>query len=263
MSEKKQLLEESTIRRFMKLANIKPLAEGEGLSRDRDFAGIGKEGRKHAGDATVPLREKKKPFPPEEEEKVEEGYDEGDVDPMHEEEDPAAEAPADDMGADMGGDMGADAGGMGDEMGAEGGDDVKAKVQALADAVNGLLQSLGKGELEVDIDTGAEEAGEGGEDMGADMGGEEPPAGEEEEEGAPMMEADLEEDEALAEELTRRVAARLMREMKSGKGGWLIKKPHVTPKKAMPSHPVGKGKKATPFAKAAPKKVAPKAGHKK
>lgn len=259
MSEKKQLLEESTIRRFMKLANIKPLAEGEGLSRDRDFAGIGKEGRKHAGDATVPLREKKKPFPPEEEEKVEEGYDEGDVDPMHEEEDPAAEAPADDMGADMGGeDMGAD---MGGDMGAEGGDDVKAKVQALADAVNGLLQSLGKGDLEVDIDTGAE-GGEGEADMGAEEPpAEEPPAGEEEEEGAPVME--VEDDDALAEELTRRVAARLMREMKSGKGGWLIKKPHVTPKKAMPSHPVGKGKKATPFAKAAPKKVAPKAGHKK
>lgn len=257
MSEKKQLLEESTIRRFMKLANIKPLAESD--KPERDFAGVsGKSARKFAGKAErgIPLREEDE----EKEEKVEEGYDEGDVDPMHEEEDPAADAPADDMGADMGGeDMGAD---MGGDMGAEGGDDVKAKVQALADAVNGLLQSLGKGDLEVDIDTGAEEAGEGGEDMGGEeMGAEEPPAGEEEEEGAPMME--VEDDDALAEELTRRVAARLMKEMKSGKGGWLIKKPHVTPKKAMPSHPVGKGKKAAPFASPAPKKVAPKAGKKK
>jgi hypothetical protein len=258
MSEKKQLLEESTIRRFMKLANIKPLAESD--KPERDFAGVsGKSARKFAGKAErgIPLREEE-----EEEEVKKEGYvEEGE--PMYEEED-AAEPPADDAGMDMGGDMGADAGGMGDEMGAEGGDDVKAKVQALADAVNGLLQSLGKGDLEVDIDAGAgEDAGAEGDMGGEELPAEEPPAGEEEEEGAPMMEVELEEDDALAEELTRRVAARLMKEMKSGKGGWLIKKPHVTPKKAMPSHPVGKGKKAAPFNKAAPKKVAPKAGHKK
>ena len=137
MSDKKKLLEESTIRRFMKLANIKPLNEMEG-----NFAGgapMHDEARFAGGGRPAPggMRE----------ELEEEGMEEEEV--GGEEEAPEA-LPAPEMG------------------GAEGGG-LKAKVESLVDAFNALLEELPDMEgTEIGVEDAEHEAGEeehGGEEM--------------------------------------------------------------------------------------------------
>lgn len=235
MSDKK-LLEESTIRRFQTLANIKPLnvlEEGKKKSASKGKEDKPAGGRKTAS-AMKPEDSEKRAAGKELEESIEEEtLEEETVEEMF-----MGEAEGEEAGGDMGGEMGG-----GEEAGGEGGDDVKPEVEALVSALNGLLAKVGKGELEVDVEAG-EEGGEG-EEAGGEEGGEE-----EEEEGAVMeakkkkekeemmkeakkkksaekekeeegvyesLDLQVEDDEALAEELTRRVAARLVAEMKKAK----------------------------------------------
>lgn len=235
MSDKK-LLEESTIRRFQTLANIKPLnVLDEGKKKP---ASKGKEekpaGGRKTSSAMKPEDSEKRAAGKELEESLEEEtLEEETVEEMF-----MGEAEGEEAGGDM--DMGADMGG-GEEAGGEGGDDVKPEVEALVSALNGLLAKVGKGELEVDVEAGGE-----GEEAGGEAGGEEeapvmevkkkkeekkekeemmkeakkkkPAEKEKEEEGVyESLDLQVEDDEALAEELTRRVAARLVAEMKKAK----------------------------------------------
>jgi len=234
MSDKK-LLEEGTVRRFMELANIKPLntiAEGkkkkEGLKEKEEKpakgmkpAAGGRPGASGMDPATAAkAKAGKKGAAVEEsiEESIEETVEENFI----------GEAEGEEAGGEMA-DMGADMGDMGGDMGGgeEGGDSKKPAVQKIIDGLNELLADSG---LEVDM----EKEGGGGE--GEEAGGE---AGEEgmleaygkkkmeekkpsaEEEGVyESLNLEVEDDEALAEELTRRVAARLVAEMKKGGGKW-------------------------------------------
>ena len=169
MSDKK-LLEESTIRRFQTLANIKPLnVLEEGKKKP---ASKGKEEKPAGG------RKTSSAMKPEDSEKraagkeLEEGLEEETVEEMYMDQTEGEEKYMEEAeGEEAGGDM--DMGG-GEEAGGEGGDDVKPEVEALVSALNGLLAKVGKGELEVDVEAGAE----GGE--GEEAGGEEE---------APVMEA--------------------------------------------------------------------------
>jgi hypothetical protein len=102
----------------------------------------------------------------------------------------------------------------------EGGESSAAEEFAtqLMDLVNGFLAQSGSSK-KVTQEPGGEE-----DTMGGEPEGEEPPEGEEEEEleeGGLFEGLLVEDDEALAEELTRRVAARLVREMKAHKSGHL------------------------------------------
>ena len=263
MSDKKKLLEESTIRRFMKLANIKPLNEMEGT-----FAGgapMHDEARFAGGGRPAPggMREEL------EEEGVEEEVG-------GEEEAPEA-LPAPEMG------------------GAEGGG-LKAKVESLVDAFNALLEELPDMEgTEIGVEDSEHEAGEeehGGEEMEEEGSlyeelEEEGITEELEEEGQVKEEGKhkwkqeegkkhhkgvkeegkhkgmkeegkkkMEEKkklnkEDLAEELTRRVAARLMAEMT--KHSKFVKKGTTGPKAL-----TGAGTKSHgPVKGHGPKKVAP------
>jgi hypothetical protein len=247
MSEKK-LLEEGAVRRFMQLANIKPLNENEAAGgRGLGFT-RGENGRALAVEAL------------EEEGQVEEGWS------MEEAEEPGM---APEMGDELGG---------GEETGMEGGD-IKSALEQIKAGLNALLGHLPEsGGEEFDLE---DESGE--EEEPAELGGEEEDEGlheELEEEGLyeeleeEGLEEDLEEEgkkveekkhygkhgkkmeekkhakkhgkkeeleeEALAEELTRRVAARLVAEMKKGGAGI---------------------KQGAPFNKAAPKSKS--AGHKR
>ena len=299
MSEK-NLLEESTIRRFMKLANIPAvksdlLSEGKGagqdpaggrgfgVTRDEDRGnlgpngqGYGKGGKKpsHGGAIKPKGGPKLKEAYKEEEgkEKMEEVEDlEEELELEAADDEGAAEMPAPEMGDEMGGD---ELGLGGDEStGEEEGGDIEADVEEIASRLTSILSKMGSSK-EVAVEKEPEAGGQDGPGIGADMGGEEE---------APMMESDeleeelyesleVDDDEQLAEELTRRVAARLVAEMKKAKeekgkgkkeelkkkkveegkgaGNWLKK---VSPAKKPKGHPVGTGKKATPFTKAAKK----------
>ena len=267
MSDKK-LLEEGTVRRFMELANIKPLntlseaakkpaakpaAEEPAAKDPAAKEPAGGKGRKG-------LKENERPgvtFMREDDPNATSGV-------MHEEE------AMGDMSA-----VGGEAGGMGggEEAGVEGGEGLKPAVQKIIDGLNELLADSG---LEVDMEK--EEGGEGEE---APEAGEEEEE-EEEEEGTvyekkemeegygkkkmeekkkmkpaeeEKMEEDLqleelqvEDDEALAEELTRRVAARLVAEMKKAKkgmtegGSW-----GAPPKTKGKAAPKGHGPSKKPF----------------
>jgi hypothetical protein len=293
MSEK-NLLEESTIRRFMKLANIPAvksdlLSEGKGagqdpaggrgfgVTRDEDRGnlgpngqGYGKGGKKPSHGGAIKPKGKLKEVELDEEETVEEELELEAAD-----DEGAAEMPAPEMGADMGGD---DLGMGGDEStGEEEGGDIEADVEEIATRLTSILAKMGSSKevaVEKEPEAQVDEEGYGGmpssgEDEGAMMESDEL-----EEELYESLEVD--DDERLAEELTRRVAARLVAEMKKAKeqkgkgkgkkeeekgkkkkveegkgaGNWLKK---VAPAKKPTGHPVGTGKKATPFTKAAKK----------
>jgi hypothetical protein len=292
MSEK-NLLEESTIRRFMKLANIPAvksdlLSEGKGagqdpaggrgfgVTRDEDRGnlgpngqGYGKGGKKPSHGGAIKPKGKLKEVELDEEETVEEELELEAAD-----DEGAAEMPAPEMGADMGGD---DLGMGGDEStGEEEGGDIEADVEEIASRLSSILAKMGSSKevaVEKEPEAQVDEEGYGGMPSGEDEGA--------------MMESDeleeelyesleVDDDERLAEELTRRVAARLVAEMKKAKeqkgkgkgkkeeekgkkkkveegkgaGNWLKK---VAPAKKPTGHPVGTGKKATPFTKAAKK----------
>lgn len=252
----KKLLEESTIRRFMELANIKPtesrmLSEGQGqrmpfpVRKDR----AGKE------DDTRMVRE--------EEEKVEEAseYEEG----MDLEE---AEGEGEEEAPEM----------AGDEMGAgmEGGD-LESAVEQLVSAMNGVLSAAGMSDKTVELDSGeGEEAGM--EDMGGEGEGEEeaPEAGGDElaesvqlvddsminrlvqRVSDRLMSESVEvEDNDMVETLLQRVSARLVaearrsRELAEGKSGWGKHGMHASAAKSK-SSTKGKGagkKQGAPFNK--------------
>jgi hypothetical protein len=251
MSDKKKLLEEGTIRRFQTLANIKPLnseysevleeaskkkaAPAGGERHHAGGRGVGGHGRdkmeekkKHAGDEAVEEAKYSEEESMEEakyaeEESLEEaghsyeegsyGYEEAAM-PMAEEE----------------------------ETGGEGGEGMTAEieddVEEIAARLSSILSKVGSSK-EVDTE---EEGGAEAEPM--DMGAPEEEEGsmmeakkkgphhgkkmEEKKQGRAEEEKEkkkkgvhegLDEEEALAEELTRRVAARLVAEMRAAKAG--------------------------------------------
>lgn len=231
MSDKK-LLEEGTIRRFMELANIKPV--GNGLLEEK---------KKPAAKPAKAGEEGKEP--------VKEGY----VDEVKMEEEAVEEAVSsmeekyhEEGLEEAEGEMETAAPAEGGESG------VRA---ALEDIKNGVDKLLGMIEGASDLGMEVEDEEEGGEEMGGEMpsmGGEEEAMKDEEglaemkhagkhgakvkahkkggkvqeakkEEEESLEESAEEEEEALAEELTRRVAARLVAEMKKGGGAWGSKPP--------------------------------------
>ena len=241
MSEKK-LLEEGAVRRFMQLANIKPLNENEAAGSRGLGLTRGDNGRALAVEAL------------EEEGQVEEGWN------LEEAEEGPEAAP--EMGAGLGG---------GEETGMEGGE-IKSALEQIKAGLNKLIGHLpeaGGEEFDLEDEPGEEEPmALGGDEEGDEELEEEGLYEELEEEGleealeeegykadekkphvkkmeekkkphAKKHSEELEE-EALAEELTRRVAARLMAEMKKGGAGL---------------------KQGAPFNKAAPKSKS--AGHKR
>jgi len=218
----KRLLNEDTTRKFMKLANLKPHTENflEKVEEACSGHGPGKEVKPGANKATGRwLKEEEEVS--EDAEITEEGFlSEQDPEeelppeevPMDEPVDdapPLEDEPVDDLGGDAGGDL-----------------DVTAIVQAVTDALAQELDSQGH---PVDIDV---EGGEGGEELPpeeplGDEGGEElppeEPAGEEEED--PVLEdfdsagisVEEELDEEYLNEVTRRVARRLLEKTKNNK----------------------------------------------
>lgn len=235
MSDKKTLLEESTIRRFQALANIKSLnvlEEGKKKKEEKkeekkekveEAAEVKPAGGRKTASGMKPEDSAKRAAGKE----LEENLEEETVEEMF-----MGEAEGEEAGGEM--DMGG-----GEEAGGEGGDDVKPEVEALVSALNNLLSKVGKGELEVDVEAGGEGEGEAPEAGGAEEEGV-MEAKKKEEEGYGMKEEakkkkkedkkeeegmyealdlEVQDDEALAEELTRRVAARLVAEMKKAKKG--------------------------------------------
>jgi len=191
MSNKKTLLNEGTIRRFMALANMDNLAESY---LDRYEVNEGEE----------------------DEEEVEEGMDvakdddEKELDEMRlGEEEEEIEMGAEEPAAEPEMELGMDAPEEEPADGADGADEamVKKLVDAIAGAIEqetGVEVAVEGGEEEAELDLGApEEGGEEEVEMGAEEeGGEEPPMG------------DLEEDEnfdAYIAEVTRRVAKRIIK----------------------------------------------------
>lgn len=244
MSDKK-LLEESTIRRFMQLANIKPVA---GLIEEKKAHG----GKHEAGESKAEEKAEhgKGHKSEKKEKKVEESLEE-----MHGMKEEGTSMPVSDHGmsvADEGHyeEEGLEEAGMEGGEG-EGGGDVRAALEQIKAGVDMLLGMIEGG---AGVELGVEEepeAGEGEEEGGMEdeeeayheEEGLEEAAHEEakmEEEGLeekkgmpPALKAAMEkkkgkkpeeekkmEEEALAEELTRRVAARLVAEMKKGGGKW-------------------------------------------
>ena len=224
----KRLLNEDTTRKFMKLANLKPHTESFLEKVEEGSApkghGPGKQVQPGANKATGRwLKEEEEVTEDtevtEEAEVTEEGFlseqePEDELPPEDEpmddapplDDEPVMDEPVDDLGGDAGGDL-----------------DVTAIVQAVTDALAQELDSQGH---PVDIDV---EGGEGGEELPpeeplGDEGGEElppeEPAGEEEE---PVLEdfdsagitVEEELDEEYLNEITRRVAQRLLEKTKN------------------------------------------------
>ena len=213
----KELLNESEIRKMMKIANLTPLAGGV-ISRLNETYGMEQdsleedkhedpaEGMKHAGKDKDP---------------VEEGlYEDDATEDMH------AGAPDDDLGLDAAGDdAGDDAGGAGDAPVDVDPDMAKDIVMDILDMVmDAAKEKLGDAAPEAEIDA------DGGDDMGLDAAGDDAPLdmgpeAEEAEAGlapSPEMSAPddeekppMEEDDTLGEEfvneVTRRVARRLIK----------------------------------------------------
>jgi len=192
---RKTLLNESEIRRFMKLASINPLKEGSYMPGQHDKG----------------QREKKKMRNEAEEETMDEGLFE------QEEEDVTVDMDAEET-APMG--MGDEPAipeepapmGMGDEGGM--GED---KEEKFANIVNDLADLLG---LDAEVEVGGEE--EGGDAAGIEGGEPVEPVDAPEAEGEDEEEADEEEEgvvmeseEEIIAEVARRVAARLLKEKKT------------------------------------------------
>lgn len=254
----KKLLEESTIRRFMQLANIKPtesgvLTEGTqagGRTATTDDGQSSGATPTRGVKGTQTMAEKKKHPKKMEQEDLEENVDE-DLEEGYHQEEGLDEAEGEEGGEETPMDLGA-----GDEMGADSeGGDLESAVEQLVSAMNGVLAAAGMSDKTVELDSG--EGEEGSEDMES-----EPEAGmkDEQPESGRMMEADsveedLEEsielvDDTLVEKLLQRVSARLVaearksRELAESKNGW----GKQGMKKA--KKPNGKGAgKGTPFTK--------------
>jgi len=224
MSDKKQLLEEGTIRRFMELANIKPLNTME--------SGVIEEAAKKPAAKKPAAEEPVKEGYAAEEESLEEADSMEEMGTKAHSEKPATMEEAE-----------------GEMEGGDHGEQVRAALEEIKSGVDKLVSMIeGAGGVGFEVEEEPEGGGEEAPEM-PEMGGEE--EGEEKEEASLEEKKEMEEEsmeEALAEELTRRVAARLMREAKKGavakKGGnWLAKPSHAKPPKAKGS-PVKGG---TPF----------------
>ncbi len=233
----KKLLEEATIRRFMKLANIAPTEKGvltEGTMK------VKLSGQEPAGGRAAFPMASQGVRGPVREEAEEEMKKEGWMKEADEEE-AAPEADAADMGDMAGDDMGAPA---------EGGD-LESAVASVVDALNGLLAAAGMEDKEVELDSGSEEGGEEAAGMEDEMAAPMAEAKEEEEKEGKKEEEEeeLEEsielvDDTLIEKLVQRVSARLVAEArkqkdaklaeakKGGAGNWLAKPKHSKPPKA-------------------------------
>ena len=197
MSNKKTLLNEGTIRRFMKLANMGGLAESY-LDRHEIEEGEHKD-EEEVEEGMRPAKE---------DDEVEEGM-RGLA--KHDDEEPAMrdlEEEEEEMELDMGAEAELDAP---DEAPAEEGGADEAMVKKLVDAIAGAIEqetgvevAVEGGDEEPELDLGApEEGGEEELEMGAELGGEEP-----------AMRDDVMEDEdfdAYIAEVTRRVAKRIIK----------------------------------------------------
>lgn len=234
MSDKK-LLEESAIRRFQALANIKPIGNGlleeaakKKPAEEKPAKGAAAKGEAAEGETAKKVT--KESYAVTAEEAVEEAQH-GGMEEKYQEE-TMHEAEGEEME-------------MAEPAAEEGGDDIRAALEDIKKGVDALLGKIeGASDLgfEVEDEEAGEEGGEGEEmpempEMGKEESLEE---AESEEKKHPM------EEEALAEELTRRVAARLVAEMKKGKkggGNWLAK-PSAAPKPKSKGSPTKGG---TPF----------------
>jgi len=207
----KKLLSESTIRKFMKLANIEPLANDFLTETGAGLASKGTVGQ----DPSLVKEEKLE----EGEEIVEEGMyeqEEEELDDMPADDMPVDDMPADDMPVD---DMPVDAG-MAE-------DDIEGLVVAIADAIEShtgvAVDVAGDEEAAPEMDAPAPEGEEGGEELPAPEGDEE----EEVLEGFDMIDEDevinetfrrvksrlrkMQKEEQLLESLTNKIHARLSR----------------------------------------------------
>jgi len=180
---KKKLLEEGTVRQFMKLANLKPLASGF-------INEMGYDNKSMHGDENLYEQEEEE-FPPEPEDAA--------MDMAADE-----EAPMDDMDMEMDAEEGGALAGVSEEV-------VEELIGVVADA---LASATG---IDIDV-TGGEEGMEGMEgEEGLDMApeGEEgmdfaPATGEEgEEEEMALQEIDMIDEDAVMKETYRRVTKRL------------------------------------------------------
>ena len=190
---RKELLSESEIRQFMKLANIKPLQE-MGMGGQLPVPGQRDEEEDELGARDYMMEEESD----EEEPAPEMPAPEGGEEEMEMDMDLGAEEPAPDM--DMGGDD--------MDMGADGG-----KEEQFADIVDRLADLLG---LDADVEIGGDEemGGEVMDDEGGDLeGAMDAPVGDDEDFGVEMDDEGEGEEEIIAE-VARRVAARLIREKK-------------------------------------------------
>ena len=201
MSNKKTLLNEGTIRRFMTLANMDNLAESY---LDRFEVNEGEEEEEEVKEEGM--------YAAKEDDNKKHGEDvkEEGMYPAKEDEEPAMkdldeeEEVELDLDADEGGEAAAEEGGADEDM-------VKELVTAIADAVqkvSGIAVDVegGEGEPEMDLDAPEEEGGEELDlDMDAELGGDEEPA----KYDAPVMED--EEFDAYIAEVTRRVAKRIIK----------------------------------------------------
>jgi hypothetical protein len=195
MSNKKTLLNEGTIRRFMKLANMGGLAESY-LDRYDIEEGKHDEDEEEVEEGMRPAKE---------DDEVEEGM----RGLAKDDDDPAMrDLDEEEMELDMDAEPELDA--PEEAPAAEGGAD-EAMVKKLVDAIAGAIEqetgvevAVEGGDEEPELDLGApEEGGEEELEMGAELGGEEP-----------AMRDDVMEDEdfdAYIAEVTRRVAKRIIK----------------------------------------------------
>lgn len=188
---KKRLLSESSVRKFMKLANIQSLTENfldetEGLEETQDVTEEVTEEIAEEGMGGVYARD----------DEAMEGELDAPVDDAPVDDAPMDDAPMDDAPA---------------------GETVSIDVEQLVNDIVGALNAQG-----ADVSMDSDDAG----DLDADLASDEPPAMEDEEapmmedDMAPMMEEDsLEEqaaDEDMVAEVTRRVAQRILQTQTSG-----------------------------------------------
>lgn len=244
MSDKK-LLEEGAIRRFQALANIKPI--GNGMLEEaakKPAKGEHHEEESAGKKPSVPVKEAYA-----QEEAIEEMDAHAAVPGKSMEEKYMEEAEGEEME-------------MAEPAAEEGGDEIRAALEDIKKGVDALLTKI-EGASDLGFEVEDEEAGGEGEEAPEmpEMGKEEsleeaelqekkglPPAlkkaiAAKKEKADHKGDGEEMEEEALAEELTRRVAARLVAEMKKGGGNWLSA-PKAAPK------PKSKGsatKGGTPF----------------
>ena len=223
----KKLLNESTIRKFMKLANIEPLADGFINEADAGLATKGAvSGKAAMGSSTHPDHRNTKAKPAglasdgpglvkeeedeEGEEVVEEGayYEEEHEEGMHVAEDMHAEeehddfAPADEEPAELPGDEGPADAGVGEG-------EIEGLVAAIADAIEshtGVAVDVAgdEGAEAADVDLAPPEGEEGGEELPA-------PEGDEEE---VLEDISMIDEESIVNETFNRVKARLSKMQK-------------------------------------------------